>query len=255
VISDEQVKRLFQDTWRIQNKHFDFTKPLYTQLFRGVDSLSWDGQHPGGCKRHLSVFDRFNIVPKYCFECYKVLIEPRNVVELFKLMMVFAKLELPNDNTRKCMVENRKQVAGAYKGLVYCRSLGEGNKICGVLKDIVSTEISGNIPVSLKRGCSEYASSYPEYARINQDQSAMGYREEWLEYERLADREFPVDTVSRASHKQEPQTYSTEDAQAMLGWLKYAATIGDDSYLKICWKLQPFQNVERPEPYHPVEDD
>ena len=40
MISDEDVKQLIQTTWRIQRKHYDYTKPLYTQLFRGVNSLS-----------------------------------------------------------------------------------------------------------------------------------------------------------------------------------------------------------------------
>ena len=108
VISDEDVKCLFQNAWRVHGKHYDFKKPHGTQFFRGVDPLSWENQHPDGCKRHLSVFDEFNIIPKYCFNCYKVLIEPRTVVELFKLMMVIEELDLPGDNTRKCTLETRK---------------------------------------------------------------------------------------------------------------------------------------------------
>jgi len=257
MISDEYVKQLFRETWRIQSKHYDYKKPLYTQLFMGVNSLRWEGQHPCGCKRHLSAFSKYNIIPRYCFDCYKVLIEPRTVVELFKLMVVFEKLDLPGDNTRKCMVENREQVPGAYKGLIYCRSLEEAKEIVKTVNQAVSTEISENIPVSLKRGCSEYTSLYPNYAHISQDDTTttMNYKDEWQEYENLTNQEWAVNTPPAVGHIHTPLTYTAEDAQAMLGWLKYAATIGDKSYLNICWSLQPFQNVTRPSSFHPVEDE
>lgn len=254
MISDEDVKLLFRNTWRIQSKHFDPKKPMRTQFFRGVDPLTWEGQYPNACMRHIAVFKKYNIVPKYCFDCYKVVIEPRTVVELFKLMMVIEKLDLRNDNTRKCMVETRKQVSGAYKGLIYCRSIEEGKEISGIVQKIMSVEISGNIPVSLKRGCSEYADAYPEYAQINQGVAVMNYKEEWQEYETLAEQQLVVNPLTPVNREHEPQTYTAEDAIAMLGWLKYAATIGDESYLKICWRLSPFPKLERPSPFHPVDD-
>jgi len=170
-------------------------------------------------------------------------------------MMVMEKVDLPNDNTRKCMVENRKQVFGTYKGLIYCRSIEEGKEICELVQKVISAEISEKIPVALKRGCSEYATTYPAYAQIDQGSAVMDYKEEWEEIENLADRELVINTQPCMNRKYEPQTYSAADAQAMLGWLKYAATIGDESYLKICWRLQPFQNVERPAPFHAVEDE
>jgi len=255
MISDEYVKRLFREAWRIQSKHYDYKKPLYTQLFMGKNSLDWQGQHPCGCKRHLSSFNKYNIIPKYCFDCYKVVIEPRTVVELFKLMVVFENLDLPNDNTRKCMVENRERVSGTYKGLIYCRGIEEAREIASTVGQTVSTEISEKTPISLKRGCSEYTAHYPEYARINQDGTAMDYKEAWREYESLTDQEWADHSPPSVGHIHSPRTYTAEDALAMLGWLKYAATIGDKSYLKICWSLQPFQNVTRPSPFHYVEDE
>lgn len=255
MISDEDVKFLFKNTWRTHGKYYDYKKPHYAQFFRGVDSLTWENQHPDGCKRHLSLFDKFNIIPKYCFNCYKVLIEPRTVVELFKLMMVIEKLDLKNDNTRKCMVENRKQVSGTYKGLIYCKSLEEGKEILEITRKVVAEEISKSIPVTLKRGCSEYADSYPEYAQVESDTAAMEYKEEWKEIEDRAENEWVINTQPPMVTKYEPRTYTTKDALIMFTWLKYAATIGDKSYLKICWCLQPFHNVERPSPFHPVEDE
>jgi hypothetical protein len=256
MISDEDVKRLFQNGQAILAKHGDRNKPLYTQFYRGIRAHSWENQHPGSCERHMSVFDMFNIIPKYCFNCYKVLIEPRTVVELFKLMVVFEKLELPNDNTRKCIVECREQVSGTYRGFIYCKGIEEGNEILKMVQKVISEEISKKIPVTLKRGCSEYALAYPEYARIGQGTVAMEYKEEWQECEDLADKKLPVNTQPPVSNTYNRPAYTLQDAQVMLAWLKYAATIGDLSYLKISnCILQPFQNVKRPSPFHPVENE
>ena len=38
-----------------------------------------------GCYRHKGIFNEFNIIPKFCFSCFKIQIEPKNVMELFKL--------------------------------------------------------------------------------------------------------------------------------------------------------------------------
>ncbi|MCK4708647.1 MAG: hypothetical protein KAU21_08525, partial [Gammaproteobacteria bacterium] len=136
MISDEDVKRLFQNGKSLLAKHFDPNAPLHTQFHRGVGLHVWKDQHPGGCARHMSVFNKFNIIPKYCFACYKVLIEPRTVVELFKLMVVLEKIKLPNDNTRKCIVETREQVSGAYKGFIYCRGIEEGEEILKLFQKV-----------------------------------------------------------------------------------------------------------------------
>lgn len=255
MISDEDVKQLFRDTWRIQSRHWDRSKPLCTQFYRGVGSHSWENQHPGNCQRHVSVYSKFKVIPRYCFECYKIVIEPRTVMELFKLMMVFDKIELPNDNTRKCIVERRKEVSGTYKGLIYCRGLEEGKEILKVIQAMMSEEISEKIPATLKRGCSEYARTYPEYAQVGQGAAAMEYQEEWQEYEDLVDRELVINTQLSLNDTYNSLVYTPQDAQVMLVWLKYAATIGDTSYRKICWALQPFPDLDRPSPFHPVEDE
>ena len=259
MISDEDVKRLFKNGERILTeamKHLDRSKPLPTQFHRGVGLHTWEDQHPGGCQRHLSVFNKFNIIPKYCFNCYKVLFEPRTVVELFKLMVVFEQLELPKDNTRKCIVETRPQIPGAYKAFIYCRGIEEGREILKMVRKVVLMEISRNIPATVKRGCSEYPLAYPEYAQIGQGKTAMSYKEEWQEYEDLADINLVVNTQLSASDTHNRPGYTGQDALIMLAWLKYAATIGDLSYLKISdGVLKPFLNMIRPSPFRPLQDE
>ena len=43
------------------------------------------------CSRHHKAFNKFNIIPKFCFSCFKIQIEPKNVLELFKLYFIFDK--------------------------------------------------------------------------------------------------------------------------------------------------------------------
>jgi len=163
---------------------------------------------------------------------------------------------LPSDNTRKCMVEMRPQSSGAYKGFIYSPIIEEAKEIFDTTRKLISQEISTKVPVSLKRGCSEYSLAYPEYAQIKEgNKPVMEYKDEWQEYEDLADKN------NLAAHFK-PLTFDTYnhpgfnlvDTLAMLCWLKYAATIGDLSYLKITdlpipklQKLSPrplFQSVE-----------
>jgi hypothetical protein len=200
------------------------------------------------------VFEQFNVILNYCFNYYKVLVEPRTVMELFKLITVIERLDLSNDNTRKCTVENRNEVSGTYKGLIYCQSLNEGKEVLEIARQVITEEISKDVPVSLKRGCSEYAVAYPEYAQTGQDKKAMTYREEWQEYEDLADKNLVVNTQVSASDTHNRPGFTGQDALIMFTWLKYAATIGDSSYLKISdGALKPFPNVIRPSPFHPVD--
>lgn len=250
MIYDKDVKQLFKNGESILAKSISQNMILDTQFHRGVGLHTWKSQHPGGCIRHMQVFNEFNVIPKYCFNCYKVYIEPRTVVELFKLMVVFERLKLSNDNTRKCIVETREEVSGSYKGFIYCRGLEEGKEILKKVQKVVSKEISKRIPVTLKKGCSEYGLAYPEYAQIEKGK-AMEYRKEWQEYENRIDQDLLINTRPTATDTHNHPGYTEQDAQIMLAWLKYAAMIGDESYLKISGRtLQPFRNMKRPTPFY-----
>ena len=169
-------------------------------------------------------------------------------------MMVFDKLELQNDNTRKCLVETREQVSGAYKGIIVCRDIEEGMALLKLVQNVVSEKISKKIQVTMRRGCSEYGLSYPEYAQIGQGVATMDYKEEWQEYEDLADKELVIDTQPPVSDTYNHPTYTTRDVRVMLSWLVYAATIGDFSYLKIYNSvLKPLPDLKRPSPFQPID--
>lgn len=159
-------------------------------------------------------------------------------------MILFDRVELPEDYTRKCTTETRPQVNGAYKGLIYCRAIDEGNGAYSIAKEAIARENSDGVPVKLKRGCSEYALEFLEFARTKE---YIEYSPEWQSIEENADAELIVGTVPNPPESYKSPHFAPLEARIMLGWLRYAATIGDPSHLKISGRpVLPFPSLERP---------
>lgn len=246
MILDSDVIQLVRSSLTSLQNNMDPSQPLPVLFARGIVVTQWKDQHPGACTRHKLIFDQFNIIPKYCFRCFKVKIEPQTVMQHLKLMMIFEQLKLDNDNSRKCFVELRGGIAGTYGGLIYCTSLEEGNTIAELMRKIVSKSISEDINITVKRGCSEYAESFPEYAKVEQDKTFMNYKSEWQKTEDLVDNKLSSKPWPVHPENNHP-SYTLNDAKAMLAWLRYAQTIGDMSYLPITGgHLSPLPGVNRP---------
>ena len=229
-ISDSDIKSFFKTCNDIltKNKNIDSLKSIETQIYRrNTTNLN--------CDRHFEVFNTFNVIPKFCFGCFKVLIEPNNVVDLIKLYFVFDNLNLKNDNTRKCMIELRSNISGSYKGYIYCSSLNEANEIREQVDKTVKKKIEKNMPISVKRGCSEFGISYPEYKKINESNSKlMKYNEEWKEKEKLIDNNRSEKNILVKKKLQKSlHGINVSDILIMRNWLGYAKKIGDLSYKNI----------------------
>ncbi|MDP6675778.1 MAG: tetratricopeptide repeat protein [Gammaproteobacteria bacterium] len=227
-ITDELVRQLYQQCHSILTFHNLENNTNRSQLYRGA---FFDED----CRRHKMVFDTFKIIPERCFSCYKVTLDPRTVMELFKILLLFDRLKLPNDNTRKCTVEVRPEISGTYKGFVYCKSLDEAKEILTIVKSIVGETISEEIPIFVKRGCSEFPITYPEYGHITDNEAQlMTYNEEWRKHEVYTDNNL----IKYTDHNANDFTHNHSgltllDALIMRNWLSYAKTIGDISYLQI----------------------
>lgn len=248
MISDEEIKQFFRNKLEVPGV---FGGKGSLQIFRGKLYGLADNMHPGGCTRHKMVFDQTGAIPEYCFGCYKVQIEPRTVVELFKLFMFFEEFALPNDNCRKCMVEKRADCTGAYKGLIYCRGIEEGKVVYEILQEMVADNISPDVPVTLKRGCSEFSHVYPQYGQVKPDAEMMKYPREWTVHEDFVDENFSwppfLDAEGGNVNVGTNRVYPPGEIFAMQHWLRYAATIGDLSYLTISGKpLPPLPQLKRP---------
>jgi len=236
-ISDDDVVTFFQRCNNVILEKINNLNVNETEIFRS-NTIDLN------CQRHFKVFNTFNVIPEYCFGCYKVQVGPRNVMELFKLYFVFDKLKLKNNNTRKCMLELRPEVPGNYKGFIYCFSLSEANEIQNQLITILNKKINENISIVVKRGCSEFGIAYPQYKKINQNGAQlMKYNEKWRGKEKFIDDKLTKKNLSKKKVLQKSLSGVTvSDILIMRNWLAYAKKIGDLSYKKIIKKtmISPF---------------
>ena len=239
-ISDDDVITFFQRCNNIILENINNLALDETEIFR---SNTIDLK----CERHFQVFNTFNVIPQYCFGCYKVQVEPRNVMELFKLHFVFDKLNLKNNNPRKCMLEMRSKVPGSYKGYIYCFGLSEANEIQKQLTDMLNKKINKNISITVKRGCSEYGIAYPQYKKINQnDDQLMRYNAEWRSKEKFIDDKLAKRNQSRQRVLRKNLPGATVcDILIMRNWIGYAKIIGDLSYKKITKEVSISPVIEK----------
>ncbi len=206
------------------NKNFIFNE---TQIYR-KNSIDLN------CKRHFQVFNKFNVIPKFCFSCYKVQINLKNVVDLIKLYFVFDNITLENNNIRKCLVELRKNVNGNYKGYIYCRGITEANKIKEQVNNLIKQKFN-NYKIEIKHGCSEFYSSFPKFnnTNVNEEQN-IEYDEKWREKENIIDNLEPLRSeLDKKVLVESIKGMNLSDILIIKNWLVYANVIGDESYKKI----------------------
>ncbi len=221
IISDAKVIRLLSQSFNLIKKYKLNFETESSQIYRR------NAVHLN-CERHMSIFDQYKIIPKFCFGCYKVQIEPNNIIELIKLMMIFDQIKLKDNNTRKCMVELRPEITGSYKGLIYCSNLKQANEIASVIDIIVKENISSNLTSKVKRGCSEYPISFPDYKEINNNgPQLMNYNKDWMAIEEIYDEE--NHTLKDKKINQSISGLNLQDVLIMRNWIDYAKGIGDIS--------------------------
>ena len=208
-----------------------YNKNLYsneTQLFR-KNSKNLN------CNRHFKVFNEYNIIPKYCFSCYKVQINLSNVVDLIKLFLVFNNLYLKNNNIRKCIVEMRQNIKGNYKGYIYCEGISEAQDIIKKLDQKIKEANINNFNLNIKHGCSEYYKSYPAFEDISNDEDKeFKYFSNWAEKEKLIDLREPGRLKKDQKILGETlKGIHLSDILIINNWISYADATGDYSYKKI----------------------
>jgi tetratricopeptide (TPR) repeat protein len=221
VISNDKIIHLFYKSSNIIKKH---DLDLGTELSQVYRRNSVDLN----CKRHMQIFNKFNVIPKFCFGCYKVQVEPRSVLELIKLFVVFDQIKLSENNIRKCMIEMRSEIFGFYKGLIYCSSIEEAYQIADYLEMVIKEKIGSGLPLVVKRGCSEYSVVFPDYKEINKSGAQlMNYNEDW----KLVEEDY--DSKNSIKNKRlinlSLSCLSLSDVLIIRNWIDYAKGIGDSS--------------------------
>ena len=185
------------------------------------------------CNRHHKAFNKFNIIPKYCFSCFKIQIELTTVSNLIRLFFIFDQLRLPKDNIRKCFIELRSGIPGTYKGLIYCSSVEEAESVFEIVKLYMQKLMLDNFDIKIKRGCTEFDLAFPGYKEVD-DLNKIVYDEGWKKKEELIDHE--ISNGSKKGKKVFNRSLSGTclgDILIINNWLNYAKLINDKSYKKI----------------------
>ena len=218
-IENITVENLLNTISRIISDNFINLKFNYTQIYRKTKSDL-------NCNRHMKVFNTYQAIPQYCFGCYKVQIEPENLIDLIKIYLLFDNITFENLNTQKCMVETRPKIDGSYKSIVYCYSQEEAEIIKKRISKITKKNLDKEVKLKVKRGCSEYGIKYPEYNNLNEN--IMKFKPEWKNYENLIDNNFPH-LIEDSNHPPTTKGVTLDDALVIQNWLKYAILIGDET--------------------------
>lgn len=218
-IENITVENLLNTISRIISDNFINLRFNYTQIYRKTKSDL-------NCNRHMKVFNTYQAIPQYCFGCYKVQIEPENLIDLIKIYLVFDNIKFENFNTQKCMVETRPKINGHYKSIIYCYSQEEAEIIKKRISKVMKKNLNKDVKLKVKRGCSEYGIKYPEYNNLNEN--IMKYKPEWKNYENLIDNNFPH-LIEDNKHPPTTKGVTLDDALVIQNWLKYAILIGDET--------------------------
>ena len=221
VLSNDRVINIFIKASNVIKKHGLNIGTELSQIYRrnSVDL---------NCERHMQIFNKFNIIPQFCFGCYKVQVEPRSLLELLKLFLIFDQISLPENNTRKCMIEIRPEISGFYKGLIYCSSIEGAYQIADYLEVIVKEKFGSVLSIAVKRGCSEYSLAFPDYKKINLSGAQhMNYNYNWKNIEE--DYDDNIGTKHKAPIWPSLSCLSLSDVLIFRNWIDYAKGIGDSS--------------------------
>ena len=218
-IKDESIAEILIQSKRIIKRYFK------TKLFLKTNQIPIGGKKYLNCERAFDIFTKHSVMPEYCFNCYKIQIDTKNVVDLIKLYFLFDILYFENENLRKCMIDTRKNIKGNYKGFIYCTTLEEARKIELYIGKYLKASIDKNIKIHVKRGCSEFVEKHPEFENL--EKNVMEYKKEWIKIEH--DFDSNNKKVYKSGKRKLIYGLSLKDTLVFANWINYAKSIGDES--------------------------
>ena len=169
---------------------------------------------------HRVFFNVCNLIPSYCRECWKVVVRPRTLRELFDLYELQREMGVPC----KCGMEKRLTTTSLYGGYFYCRSKEEGLQRYKEVRELVDKNLSPETPVILKRYCTEYEIGKTAQGPSNQLPD-MTEDEKWFE-------EYVLTMFPRVGFGTPQPDHIT--ASVMQDWIHYAyryhKATGDETY-------------------------
>ena len=172
----------------------------------------------------LSKNTKKRFVPRDCHNCFKLVVKPRTLQQLFELLSIQKKLGLHS----KCGIELRDTVHGLYGGYFYNRGVKNGlkcydtvyaalktNKIMAPLLDELDKD-GKTTRIVLKRGCTEF-------------EHAVGPADKWeITPEQNALEDLCDVFVVRDTENLTQQEHLTWDVKQR--WIEWAWKNGDPTY-------------------------
>jgi len=164
---------------------------------------------------HHVLFNHMHFIPKRCQECWKVVVGPDTLEELFALLDVEYALNLPS----KCGIEVRNYTPRHYGGYFYNNSLDEGRECYETVRKAVDEHIGKHVSVILKRGCTEMELSIgpSPYWKVTPEAERW---ESYIEDRIIDDGNF------------EPNQPEYIKAHIFKKWVRWALSNGDQTYKK-----------------------
>ena len=235
LIKNSEINKILNKSQQILNDNqLSFNYP-HTQIFK-KNITNYE------CERHLKIFDKHKIIPQFCFNCYKVQITLRNVLNLLKVYFYFNNLNLKNNNIRKCIIELRNNIDGNYKGYIFCSSVFEAENIKKMINNDLKNGKVNFVKIEIKHGCTEYYEEFELYKNINENVKDKIYKDEWADIEKKFDeKNFLIENKKQRIFNASLKIFNLPDFLIIKNWLIYAKITGDNSYKKVI-KFDPSIN-------------
>ena len=151
-----------------------------------------------------------------CQTCYKVCVRPRSLNELFIVESFQVKMQEDEEVACKCGMELREHVHGLWGAYFYTRSLEEGKKRYKQVRRLVDIHLSNDVPVYLKRGCTDMEDYYG-------DSDKQQITETSLHWENLISDAFDHTFIKKVQTEGEIHDLHQR-------WVEYAYAYGDPTY-------------------------
>tara|TARA_B100001121_G_C18570742_1_gene564846 strand:- start:355 stop:963 length:609 start_codon:yes stop_codon:yes gene_type:complete len=174
----------------------------------------------------MKIFETKNIIPEFCFGCFKVQVEVDTFIELVKLTSIFYKFNA--DLTKKTFIELRSNISGFYKGLIFCSGLKQAKEVKKLLDIALKDAFDENTTSTIKRGCSEYPIKFPEYGKITENEiHDFAYPENW----KVIEEKFDKTEFVKGKETFDPSLpgFCLSDFYIIQTWIDYAKGLEDSS--------------------------
>jgi len=158
-------------------------------------------------------------VPRRCHACWKIVIKPRTLTELFKVEEMLEHFNWPS----KCGIERRSytpppEKGGRYGGYIYNMSNEEGLERLDLVREYLKEHDMEGVEAYLKRACTEFEMS-------------MGPSHNWKITDKQHEIENILDWMVISDTPVAKQAQHIVD-KVHMEWIEWACGNGDTTYLE-----------------------